>query len=105
MIISEYFDGYIQILSVIFSCFLALYTFRLSRFFKKGIFYKSYQLMWPSWLIYAFGSFVDIFPEFDIVPNWYHVFHAISYFLFFILISLSIYRFYQAWKEMGMKDV
>lgn len=100
-----YFDGYIQILSVFFSFFLAIYTYRLSRFFKNGIFYRSYQLMWPAWLIYALGSFIDIFPEFDLSPNWYHFFHAIAYLIFFILISFSIYRFYQGWKEMGMKDV
>lgn len=61
--------------------------------------------MWPAWIFYTFGSFVDIFPEMDLAPQWFHQIHALTYFMFFILISLSIYRFYQGWKEIGMKDV
>ncbi len=98
-------DGYVQILIVIFSSFLTIYTFKLSRFFKNGIFYRSYQLMWPAWLLYTFGSFIDVFAELEIVPTWVHFSHYIIYLFFFILISLSIYRFYQGWKEMGMKEV
>jgi hypothetical protein len=98
-------DAYIQIASVFFSTFLAVYTYRLARFFKNGIFYRSYKLMWPAWVFYAVGSFVDVFPELDLAPSWFHIFHAVTYAIFFILISLSIYRFYNGWKEMGMKHV
>jgi len=101
----NYPDAYIQILSVFFSTFLAIYTFRLAKFFGKGIFYRSYKLMWPAWVFYAIGSFVDVFPELDLAPDDIHIIHATAYFIFFSMISLSIYRFYQGWKEMGMKDV
>lgn len=98
-------DGYIQIASVFFSTFLAVYTYKLARFFRDGIFYRSYKLMWPAWVFYAFGSFVDVFPELNVGPQWIHTIHALSYGIFFILISLSIYRFYNGWKEIGLKQV
>ncbi len=98
-------DGYIQIASVFFSTFLAVYTFRLARFFKNGIFYRSYKLMWQAWVFYAVGSFLDVFPEMDLGPQWLHAIHALTYAIFFILISLSIYRFYDGWKQIGMKHV
>lgn len=98
-------DGYIQIASVFFSTFLAVYTYRLARFFKDGIFYNAYKLVWPAFTIYAVGSFFDVFPEMKIGPQWFHGIHAISYAIFFILMTISTYRFYQNWKEMGMKKV
>ncbi len=99
------YDGYIQIASVFFSTFLAVYTYRLAKFFKQGIFYKSYKYMWPAFTSYAIGSFVDVFPELDLAPQWFHAIHAITYAIFFVLITLSVYTFYQTWKKMGMKEV
>lgn len=61
--------------------------------------------MWPAWVVYAFGSFIDIFAEFELVPDWIHFAHYIIYLVFMIIISQSIYRFYQGWKKMGMQKI
>jgi len=98
-------DAYIQIVSVFFSTFLAVYTYRLARFFKDGIFYNAYKLVWPAFTFYAIGSFIDVFPELKIGPQWFHGIHAITYAVFFVLMTFSTYRFYQSWKELGMKKV
>lgn len=99
------FDAYIQIVSVFASTFLAVYTYRLANFFKEGIFYKSYRFLPPAFTFYAIGSFVDVFPELNLAPQWFHAFHAAAYAIFFILITQSIYVFYKTWKEMGMGEV
>jgi len=99
------YDGYIQIASVFFSTFLAVYTYRLVKFFKQGIFYRSYRFLWPAFTFYAIGSFFDVFPELNLGPQWFHAIHATTYAVFFILMTLSIYTFYRTWSEMGMKEV
>lgn len=99
------YDAYIQIASVFFSTFLAVYTYRLAKFFKQGIFYRSYRLLWPAFTSYSIGSFVDVFPELNLAPQWVHAIHAAAYAIFFILMTLSIYFFYRTWLEMGMKEV
>ncbi len=95
-------DLYVQFVSVFLTSAIALYCFRLSKFFKKGIFHKSFRLLGPAFAIYAFGSFIDILPDVGLVPDDFHLIHFLSYVIFFSLTARSIYLFYQAWKEMGM---
>ena len=98
-------DILIQLATVFFSTFLAIYTFRLARFFKQGLFYTSYRLLWPAFTSYAMGSFFDAIADLGLGPVWFHVIHAVGYGVFFILITLSVYKFYKAWLQMGMKEV
>ena len=95
-------DLYIQFVSVFFTSAIAAYCFRLSKFFQKGVFYKSFHLLAPAFAVYAFGSLMDIFPDLGLAPHDFHAIHFLSYLVFFVLTVRSIYLFYQAWKTMGM---
>ncbi len=116
--IIEYHDLLIELAAVFFSTFLAVFTFRLARFFKHGIFYSSYRLLWPAFSFYSIGSFFDFAAYLSLDPTWFqiitylnldimwlHITHALGHALFFVFITLSVYRFYRAWLEMGMKEV
>ena len=95
-------DLYIQFVSIFFTSAVGVYCFRLSKFFQNGVFYKSFRLLAPAFVVYAFGSFVDILPHLGLVPDYFHAVHFLSYTVSFVLIVYSIYLFYQAWRTMGM---
>lgn len=101
----EIWDTYTQVLGTIFPLAIAIYTFRLSSFFKGGILYRPFQLMVPAFFIYAAGSLVDLFALTGIAPESYHFGHFLAYLFFFVLMTYSIYLLYKAWRTVGMGKV
>jgi len=98
-------DGYIQLFSTFFSLTIAWYGFRLTRFFRGGIFYGPFRFFGPAFLTYAFGSFIDAFPELNLGPEWFHMIHFISYSFFFASVTYSFRLFYKACERMCMRAV
>ena len=101
----ELWDTYTQVLGTVFPLAVAIYTFRLSSFFKGGMLYRPFQLMAPAFSIYALGSFVDLLALVAVLPESYHFVHFFAYLLFFVLMTYSIYLLYRAWQKLGMGKV
>lgn len=101
----EMWDAYIQLLGAVFSLALAVYTFRLSVFFKGGMLHKPFVIMVPAFLLYAFGAFVDLFALTEAGPEVLHFGHFLTFLAFFALMTYSIYLLYRAWRKIGMGKV
>ncbi len=101
----ELWDTYTQIMGFFFTLAIAAYCFRLSGFFKGGVFYRFFRLLGPAFAIYAFGALTDILPLMGWAPEWTHSIHFFSFAAFFTLITWSISLFYRAWKQMGMGEI
>lgn len=103
MVEAPHLDAYIQMFSTLFALAIAWYCFRLASFLKGGIFYGSFRMFGPAFLLYSIGSFFDIFPELGIGEEWFHMIHLIFYAASFTLVTYGFNLFYQAWKKMGIE--
>lgn len=101
----DIWDTYIQLLGAVFSLALAVYTFRLSVFFRGGILYRPFVIMVPAFLLYAVGASVDLFALTEAGPEILHFGHFLAFFIFFALMTYSIYLLYLAWRKIGMGKV
>jgi len=100
----EVWDTYTQALGLVFAVAIAIYTFRLSSFFKEGMLHKPFLLMVPAFVLYAIGAAVDLVALTG-GPEEFHFGHFLSYFGFFVLMTCSIYLLYRAWRKVGMGKV
>lgn len=102
---AEIWDTYTQIMSLFFTIAIAVYCFRLSQFFKGGVFYRSFRLLGPAFAIYAFGALADIVPLMGYGPEWIHSIHFFAFAGFFAVTTWSIALFYRAWRQMGLGEI
>lgn len=98
-------DGYTQMMATLVTSGIAIYCLRLFGFFKGGLFHRPFALLTVSFLLYASGSFIDIFAHFYEELEWMHSIHFFTYAIFFALVVTSFHLLYDAWKRMGMHIV
>jgi hypothetical protein len=93
-------DLTIDVIAIVAGIGLSVYSYKLFRFFKKGIFEKPFKILSVAALIFAFGCLIDTIEAVHEYVYWEYTQDIIR--ISFVVITLyALSGLYKSWKAIG----